>query len=76
MKEWLRNKNNLKLLVRFGLIVIPVIIGILALSLPDALLMDPDFANDYPLACLQFFILVPFSPNWIGEYCISGIVAR
>ena len=32
MKEWLRNKNNLKLLVRFGLIVIPVIIGNLALS--------------------------------------------
>jgi hypothetical protein len=47
IKDWLRNKNNIKLLIRAGLVVVPVILGILALTLSEWLFMDPDFPNDY-----------------------------
>jgi len=47
-KEWFRNKNNIKILIRIGLMAIPVIIGILALILSDRLFIDPDFLDDYP----------------------------
>ena len=42
-KDWFRNKNNVKLLIRVGLFIIPIIIGILALTLSEWLFMDPDF---------------------------------
>ncbi len=45
LKDWFRNKNNIKILIRIGLIAIPVIIGILALTLSDRLFMDPDFKD-------------------------------
>ena len=44
--QFLRN-NNVRILLKIFLIVIPTVISILALSLPDALFMDPDF-NDLP----------------------------
>ena len=47
LKDWFRNKNNIKILIRIGLIAIPVIIGILALTLSDSLFMDPDFPDEY-----------------------------
>lgn len=47
--DWFRNKNNIKLIVRIGLIVIPVIIGILSLTLSKWLFMDPDFPSQYSI---------------------------
>ncbi len=43
IKDWIANKNNMKLLIRVVLFVVPVIIGILALTLSEWLFMDPDF---------------------------------
>ncbi len=40
---------NMKLILRITLIVIPILIGILALTLPDELLMDPQLVEDYDL---------------------------
>jgi len=42
---WLKTKNNRKIVIRAGMIFIPIIIGILALVLPDTLFMDPDFVK-------------------------------
>jgi len=39
-----------KIIIRIILIVIPIIVGILALTLPDALFMDPDFVTDYNIS--------------------------
>ncbi|UCC18764.1 MAG: hypothetical protein JSV62_11735 [Promethearchaeota archaeon] len=44
---WFRNKNNLKLVVRGALFILPIIIGILALTLSEWLFMDPDFVAIY-----------------------------
>ncbi len=44
---WFRNKNNIKLLIRIGLFVVPIIIGILALTLSEWLFMDLDFPSQY-----------------------------
>ena len=46
LKAILRNKN-VRYLLKFLLIITPVIIAILALTLSDALFMDPDFVDDY-----------------------------
>jgi hypothetical protein len=43
LKEWFRNRNNFKLLIRGGLFLLPIIIGILALTLSEWLFIDPDF---------------------------------
>ncbi|MFX1360212.1 MAG: hypothetical protein ACFE8T_07715 [Promethearchaeota archaeon] len=45
-KKFLKNKN-LRISFKLLIIVIPVIIGILALVLPDLLFMDPDFVDLY-----------------------------
>ncbi|MFX1320876.1 MAG: hypothetical protein ACFFAQ_04440 [Promethearchaeota archaeon] len=50
IKDWFRNKNNIKYIIRGCLIVIPVIIGILALTLSDRLFIDPDFVDDYGIS--------------------------
>jgi hypothetical protein len=44
-KDWFANKNNIKLLIRIGLIIVPAIIGFLALTLSQWLFMDPDFVE-------------------------------
>jgi len=49
IKDWFRNKNNIKLLIRLGLITIPVIIGILALTLSDGYFIDPEFLDTYDI---------------------------
>lgn len=46
IKQFLRNKN-VRIFLKVCLILIPVVVSILALTLPDALFMDPDF-NDPP----------------------------
>ena len=45
-KKFLRQKN-VKLTLKIFLIVIPIIVGILALTLSDALFMDPDLRDNY-----------------------------
>jgi len=47
LKNWFRNKNNIKLIIRLGLFIIPIIIGVLALTLSERLFMDPDFLDRY-----------------------------
>ncbi|MBY8984677.1 MAG: hypothetical protein KGD65_06410 [Candidatus Lokiarchaeota archaeon] len=49
IKEWFKNRKNIELLVRIGLFALPIIIGILALTLPDGLFMDPDFLTQYTI---------------------------
>ena len=46
IKEIIRNKN-VRILMKICLIVIPIIVAILALTLPDAVLMDPDIRDQY-----------------------------
>jgi len=41
--EWFKKRKNLELLVRLGLFILPIIIGILALTLSEWLFIDPDF---------------------------------
>jgi hypothetical protein len=57
-KEWFRNKNNIKIFIRIALIIIPIVIGILALTLTDALFMDPEFESVYTDASLPTLITV------------------
>ncbi|MFX1589164.1 MAG: hypothetical protein ACFFC1_13505 [Promethearchaeota archaeon] len=45
-KKILKNRT-LRISFKILLIIIPIIIGILALVLPDSLFMDPDFVDDY-----------------------------
>jgi hypothetical protein len=46
IKKLLRQKN-IKTILKIGLAVIPIIVGILALLLSDALFMDPDLRDQY-----------------------------
>ncbi len=50
LTNWFKNRKNLELLLRIGLFALPVIIGILALTLSDGLFMDPDFVDDYGIS--------------------------
>ena len=49
-KNWFGDKNNIKILIRVVLMVIPIVIGILSLTLSDELFMDPDFEDDYNIS--------------------------
>ncbi len=69
IKDWFRNKNNIKLLIRLGLITIPVIIGILALTLSDGYFIDPDFLDTYDIT------IEPITVNIGGwEYPIGRLL--
>lgn len=46
LKQLLKNQN-VRILLRIFLFAIPVIVAIFALTLPDSLLMDPDFVTEY-----------------------------
>ena len=48
LKSWFKTRKNIKLMIRVGLFVLPIIIGILALTLSDGLFMDPDLLIQYP----------------------------
>ena len=48
IEGWFRNKNNIKLLVRTAIFIVPIIIGILSLTLSERLFMDPDFVKSIP----------------------------
>ena len=47
LTDWFKNRKNVELLIRIGLFALPIIIGILALTLSDGLFMDPDFVDEY-----------------------------
>jgi len=49
IKNYLRQKN-VKITLKIFLVAIPIIVGILALTLSDALFMDPDLKSDYGLS--------------------------
>ena len=70
---WLKTKNNRKIVIRVGMIFLPIIIGILALVLPDSLFMDPDF-NSYTGVSVDL-ITVQFG-SWeypIGRFLLNFI---
>ncbi len=48
--EQILKHKNVRILLKICLIAIPIIIGILVLTLPDALLMDPDLKDGYGLS--------------------------
>jgi len=48
LKTWFKNRKNIELLIRLGLIALPIIIGILALTLSQWLFIDPDFVLPPP----------------------------
>jgi hypothetical protein len=47
LKAWFKTRKNVELLIRLVLFALPIIIGILALTLSDGLFMDPDFPSQY-----------------------------
>jgi len=49
-KAKILKNNNVRKFLKICLIVIPIIVSILALLLPDALLMDPDLKDEYGLS--------------------------
>lgn len=74
LKKWFNNKNNVKLLVRLVLIIIPIIIGILALTLSDELFMDPAFLTEYPDISINL-ITIEFG-SWsypLGRFLLNFI---
>ncbi|MFX0006430.1 MAG: hypothetical protein ACFFA7_02220 [Promethearchaeota archaeon] len=70
---WFRNSNNLKLFVRYALIVIPIIIGILALTLSEGLFMDPDFPSHYGVPDNIIRIIVGTWEYPLGRFLLNFI---
>ncbi|MBA7648546.1 hypothetical protein ES703_56333 [subsurface metagenome] len=76
IKEWIGNKNNIKLLIRLGLIVVPIIIGILSLTLSKWLFMDPDFPSLYNLPAWEDNIVTIGIGSWeypLGRFFFNFI---
>ncbi|MFW9999868.1 MAG: hypothetical protein ACFE9Q_02560 [Candidatus Hodarchaeota archaeon] len=74
LKAWFKHQKNIKLLIRIGLFVLPIIIGILALTLSDGLFMDPDFEDDYPGITVDL-VLIRFG-SWeypLGRFLFNFI---
>jgi hypothetical protein len=72
-EEWLKNKNNKKIIIRIGLICIPLIIGILALVLSDSLFMDPDLPDDYGIIVTLDTITIGSWEYPIGRFLLNFI---
>jgi len=47
LKAWFKTRKNIESLIRLGLFALPIIIGILALTLSEGLFMDPEFPSQY-----------------------------
>jgi len=72
--EWLKNRKNIELIIRTALFALPIIIGILALTLSDGLFMDPDFLTDYPGISVDL-VLIRFG-SWeypLGRFLFNFI---
>ena len=65
----LRN-NNVRILLKICLIVIPIIVSVLALLLPDALFMDPDLRDTY----VPSFQLVTIFDYPAGRFVLNLIL--
>ena len=73
IEQFLRN-NNVRILLKICLIVIPIIISILALSLPDALFMDPDLRDEYvPLFQLETIFGYP-SGRFVLNFILTPLM--
>lgn len=76
IKEWIGNKNNIKQLIRLGLIIVPIIIGILSLTLSKWLFMDPDFPSLYNLPAWEDNIVTIGIGSWeypLGRFLFNFI---
>jgi hypothetical protein len=74
LKNWFNNKNNIKLLIRIALICIPFIIGILALTIPDSIFLDPDINSDYGLNIQLITINIGTWTYPIGRFILTLIL--
>ena len=73
IKEWLRIKNNKKIIIRAIFIVIPVVIGVLALTLSNELFMDPDFPVLYSIPDNLITIQIGSWEYPIGRFLLNFI---
>ncbi len=76
IKDWIVNKNNIKLLIRLGLIIVPIIIGVLSLTLSKWLFMDPDFPSLYNLPAWEDNIVTIGIGSWeypLGRFLFNFI---
>ena len=73
IKEWLQIKNNKKVIIRAVLIAIPVVIGVLALTLSDDLFMDPDFPDLYTIPDNLITISIGSWEYPIGRFLLNFI---
>jgi len=69
VEKILRN-NNVRIFLKISLIVIPIIVSILALLLPDALFMDPDLRDAY----VPSFQLVTIFDYPAGRFVLNLIL--
>ena len=76
IKDWIVNKNNIKILIRLGLIIVPIIIGVLSLTLSKWLFMDPDFPSLYNLPAWEDNIVTIGIGSWeypLGRFLFNFI---
>ncbi len=71
--EWFRNNNNLKIIIRYALIVFPIIIGILSLTLSEWLFMDPDFISQYGIPPNIITIIIGSWEYPLGRFLLNFI---
>jgi hypothetical protein len=70
---WFRNINNIKIIIRYGLMVIPIIIGILSLTLSEWLFMDPDFPSQYSIPDNIISIIIGSWEYPLGRFLLNFI---
>ncbi|KKN45677.1 hypothetical protein LCGC14_0680670 [marine sediment metagenome] len=73
-ENWFKDKNNIKIVIRIILIVIPFVIGILALILPDNVFMDPDFETDYNISVNLITVKIGSWEYPIGRFLYNFIM--
>jgi hypothetical protein len=70
---WFRNSNNIKIIIRYGLLVIPIIIGVLSLTLSEWLFMDPDFPSQYSIPDNIISIIIGSWEYPLGRFLLNFI---
>ncbi len=73
-KDWFKNKNNIKLILRVVLLIIPIVIAFLALILPDSVFMDPDFEADYNITVNLITVNIGSWEYPIGRFLYNFIM--
>lgn len=70
-----KNERSLGYLIRICLVLIPIIIGILALTLPNNVFMDPDLKNDYPGYSINLITINIFGWTYpIGRFILNFVL--